>query len=196
MAIRSLKTGQFSRSTQVGNSIILPGSFESIATVTVGAGGSSAIDFTSIPATFTHLQIRGVCRSTRSNSGNGDTVSVRLNNDSTSTYPWHYVRGNGTTASASATTVNTFMDFQRVADAGAASNTFGSLIIDILDYADSNKNTTVRALAGYDNNGAGVVALNSGLWMTTTAINRVTLLVSGGGQTITQYSHFALYGVN
>ena len=32
-------------------------SYESIATVTVGSGGSSTITFSSIPATFTHLQI-------------------------------------------------------------------------------------------------------------------------------------------
>jgi hypothetical protein len=42
-------------------------SYESIATVTVGGGGSATIDFTSIPATYTHLQIRGIARSTNGN---------------------------------------------------------------------------------------------------------------------------------
>ena len=35
-------------------------SYESIATTTVGAGGSSSISFTSIPSTYTHLQVRGL----------------------------------------------------------------------------------------------------------------------------------------
>jgi hypothetical protein len=32
------------------------GDFESIATVTVGSGGSAVISFTSIPSTYAHLQ--------------------------------------------------------------------------------------------------------------------------------------------
>jgi hypothetical protein len=175
--------------------IAAAGDYESIATVTVGSGGSSSVSFTSIAADWTHLQIRGIVRSSRSNSGNGDTLSIQLNSDTSSTYPWHYVRGNGTAASASAGTGNTFMDFQRVADAGAGSNIFGVAIIDILDYTNTNKNTTVRSLAGYDNNGSGVVALNSGLWTTTSAVTSITITASGGAQTISQYSHFALYGI-
>jgi hypothetical protein len=34
-----------------------PTDFESIATVTVGGGGASSISFTSIPATYKHLQL-------------------------------------------------------------------------------------------------------------------------------------------
>jgi hypothetical protein len=34
------------------------GDFESIATVTVGGGGAANVEFTSIPATYTHLQLR------------------------------------------------------------------------------------------------------------------------------------------
>ena len=33
-------------------------SYESIATVTVGSGGAANVEFTSIPGTYTHLQIR------------------------------------------------------------------------------------------------------------------------------------------
>jgi hypothetical protein len=41
-----------------GTPPIPPTSFESIQTVTVGAGGASSISFTSIPATYASLQIR------------------------------------------------------------------------------------------------------------------------------------------
>ena len=39
-------------------------SYYQIGTTTVGAGGSSSITFSSIPATYTHLQIRGIASNT------------------------------------------------------------------------------------------------------------------------------------
>jgi hypothetical protein len=36
-------------------------SYESIETVTVGSGGSATVTFSSIPATYTHLQIKRYC---------------------------------------------------------------------------------------------------------------------------------------
>ena len=46
------------------------GDFESIATVTVGGGGAASIEFTSIPGTYQHLQIRGII-------GNGGDTTLR-----------------------------------------------------------------------------------------------------------------------
>ena len=51
--------------SSASNSLTLavPTSFDSIATVSVGSGGSNTISFTSIPGTYKHLQIRGIVRS-------------------------------------------------------------------------------------------------------------------------------------
>jgi len=49
----------------IGSAAPQVGDFESIATVTVGAGGSSEINFTSIPSTYQHLQIRILSRDNR-----------------------------------------------------------------------------------------------------------------------------------
>ena len=38
------------------------GDYESIATVSVGAGGTSAVEFTTIAGTYSHLQIRGIAK--------------------------------------------------------------------------------------------------------------------------------------
>ena len=47
---------------------------------------------------------------------------------------------------------------------------------------------------GWDANGSGYVEFDSGLWYATpAAITSITLSVSG--TTITQFSHFALYGI-
>ena len=57
MAIRSLKTGTFTRSGMAGNPVIMPGSYESIASTTLSTDTSS-ITFSSIPNTYSHLQLR------------------------------------------------------------------------------------------------------------------------------------------
>ena len=66
-------------------------------------------------------------------------------------------------------------------------------IIDLLDYSNTNKYKTLRVLAGYDTNGAGVVLLGSGLWMNTNAISSIAITPYSG--TFTQYTQFALYGI-
>jgi hypothetical protein len=43
-------------------------SYESIATTTVGSGGSATVTFSSIPATYKHLQVRTLIRSAGSDA--------------------------------------------------------------------------------------------------------------------------------
>jgi hypothetical protein len=186
MAIRSLKTGQFSRSALVGNPVIMPGSYESIATVTVGSGGAANVEFTSIPATYTHLQIRGIAR-----TGSDQAVLVTFNGSS-STYKNHYLEGTGTSAIAGAET-NSGIALYAVSVSTA--NTFSGFVWDILDYANTNKNKVLRALNGFDKNGTGYIDLDSGLWVDTSAITSIKVTPTGS-TTFQQYSHFALYGVN
>ncbi len=69
------------------------GDYESIATVSVGSGGSSSISFTSIPATYTHLQVRGIVRSNRADTG--DDIKINFNGVTTTSYSSHIVGGNG-----------------------------------------------------------------------------------------------------
>ena len=64
-------------------------SYESIATVTVGAGGSSSISFTSIPSTYKHLQLRGIINSTKSGASGADSLELTMNNDATALYSAH-----------------------------------------------------------------------------------------------------------
>jgi len=168
-------------------------SFESIATVTVGSGGASSIDFTSIPGTYAHLQIRGIARSNR--SSDLDTLQIRFNSDTGSNYARHYLYGDGSSASAAATTSATYANIGLLTGGTASASYFGADTIDILDYANANKYKTVRCLGGTDRNGAGDIQFASGLWMNTNAITSITLICQAGLSNFSQYSHFALYGI-
>ena len=168
------------------------GDFESIATVTVGSGGAANIEFTSIPGTYTHLQVRGIGRSTQSPDASVN-VYLRLNSDTGSNYSTHYLTGNGSSASAGGAANSTFIYAGAVIAAGSTASAFEGSVIDILDYANTNKYKTTRTLVGWDANGSGIIGLWSGNWRNTNATTTITLLPSGGNWA--QYSHFALYGI-
>lgn len=107
-------------------------SFESIATVTVGSGGSSSVTFSSIPSTYTHLQIRGILRDQRATYGNSGPL-VQFNSDTGSNYSWHDIYGDGSSAVARGSANTVDMGSVGGAGGGAPANDFGALIIDVLD---------------------------------------------------------------
>lgn len=174
----------------LGNGGGAANSYESIATVTVGAGGSSTISFTSIPSTYKHLQIRGIARDA-STSG---SINMQFNSDTGNNYARHAIYADGSGAYASAASSIAFVRPGFVAASSYGSNIFGAIVCDILDYQNTNKYKTMRSLAGVDNNGSGEIDFRSGLWQSTSAISSITLYVDGGSN-IAQYSSFALYGV-
>jgi len=166
-------------------------SYESIATA-LGTGSSGTITFSSIPSTYKHLQIRYIGRNSAS-GGAFATLRMRMNGY-TSTYPLHRIFGDGATATAYGVTTEVYIqDNMSMPTNTAAANVFGAGIIDLLDYADTNKFKTLRALSGTDNNGSGHIIFGSGLYQETTAISSVTL--EANGVNWLTGSHFALYGI-
>lgn len=166
----------------------LQGDFQSIATVSVGAGGSANVEFTSIPSTYTHLQVRALVKSEAAGSA-FTTLEMKINGNSLTKN--HYLYGNGASALAGLGAANVVLNIPQA----GYTNIFSGGIIDILDYTNTNKNKTVRTLSGVDTNGAGEIVLYSNLYATNTdAITSLSFTVSGGAD-INQYSHFALYGI-
>ncbi len=172
----------------------LPTSFESIATTTVGSGGAANVEFTSIPSTYTHLQIRFIARTARA-SETDDNLALQINSNTGSNYAWHQLSGNGTAASAAADSSIANIRCGRLTGANAGASTFGVGVIDILDYTNTNKYRIIRSLSGQDNNGNGFATLFSGLYQSTTAITSIKLFSQTGANNFAQYSHFALYGI-
>ena len=174
---------------------VVPGDYESIATAT-GSGSSSTITFSSIPSTYKHLQLRYIGRDDRSGVTT-DAFLCRFNGDTGSNYlEYHLLQGDGATASAAASGVsNTNILLGSIPAASALSNTVGVGVVDILDYASTNKNKTTRNLMGFDYNGSGTIRLISGLWInSSTAISSITL-TTGTSSNWTGVTQFALYGI-
>jgi hypothetical protein len=164
-------------------------SYDSIATVTVGAGGAASATFSSIPTTYTHLQIRYMTR----NANVTDTTVVRFNSDTGSNYALKQLRGNGSTVSPNGSGSTTYFELPIAAYSGITASIFGVGIVDILDYANTNKTKVAKVVGGGDWLASGGSWITSGLWNNTTAINRIDILPTSGN--LVEYSTFALYGI-
>lgn len=162
------------------------GAFESIATTTVGASAVSEIIFSSIPQTYKHLQIRGIVR----NSVTEGNLNTQFNSDTASNYAFHMVTGDGNSAASYNTNPQSYITHGNFS---GVSDIFTGVVIDILDYTDTNKYTTTRNICSFDRNGAGSVYFNSGHWRNTSAVTTVRLFA--GNNAMAQYSSFALYGI-
>lgn len=174
----------------VGAPPIPPTNYESIATVTVGSGGSSTITFSSIPSTYKHLQVRILANASSTAqaimSFNGDTSS--------SNYSFHSLVGNNSGAQSQGYATGTLGGVVPSPRLGGGSY-FGNAIVDILDYTNTNKYKTTRELLGWDGNGTGEVQLTSGGWYSGSAINSISFVIQGGGDFV-EHSKFALYGIS
>jgi hypothetical protein len=170
-------------------------SYFPIASFTVPSGGVSTITFAGLPQTYSHLQIRVNARSTFADTDS--FLIFRVNGDTGNNYPNHFLTGDGSTASAAgySTATYNYAFLLMYAAASATASVFGGGIIDILDYKDTNKNKTIRALGGFDRNGAGTVRLNSSVWLNTNAITSVTMTDYRTGN-FAEHTNISIYGVN
>jgi hypothetical protein len=160
--------------------------FESIATPAI-SGSSSFVEFTSIPQTYKHLQIR---YSVITNATNADITLTVNGVASAGSYTYHELRGTGSgTAVANG---NNNMGFYYIAT-NATDGTWPAIgISDIFDYSDTNKITTIRSLSGKDTNGSGTLQILTGMNKVTTA---VTSIKFDCNSTIATNSKIALYGI-
>lgn len=145
------------------------GSFESIATYT---GSASTTTFSSIASTYKHLQLR----INYLEPNGGQSLTMRFNGDTATNYVYHALEGTGSTVAAyGATSQNAMTIFSNNLN-GTVLTYPNVMIIDIADYASTTKNKTVRVFAGADKNAAGGgVQLLSNLWLSTAAINSITV---------------------
>jgi hypothetical protein len=152
---------------------------------------ANTITFSSIPSTYKHLQLRMVSKTTDASSTG--YLFMRFNSDSGANYSYHYLFAPVSSAGATGSTFAGLI-FMNGNDIGA--NAFSSNIVDIADYADTNKFKTSRMFGGRSGNGAGgnQLHLESANWRSTSAITSINLSF-GDGTNLSIGSRFSLYGI-
>jgi hypothetical protein len=157
-----------------------------ISSVSVGSGGASSMAFTSIPSTYTDLEILISGRTT----GAGNGINITFNSNTTG-YTNSAIQGNGGS-------VGSYGTYNRNAGmlgySGDTASSFGSTKILIPNYAGSiNKSYSADAVSE-SNATTAYMNLVSGLWSNTSAITSISLAPMDG--TLVQYSTAYLYGIS
>ena len=164
-----------------------------IATVTVGSGGASSIEFTSIPGTYTDLLIKASLRDTRTDSPVTD-VALTFNNSGTG-YSMRMIYGDGSSAgSASSSGASRITGFYENTNQ-TTSNTFSNIEIYIPNYTSSNNKSV--SIDGVTENNATTIysSLVAGLWANSSVITSIKLVPAVGSLSYVQYSTATLYGI-
>ena len=148
----------------------------------------STVTFNSIPAIYKslHIRLNLVCSTAGSHFG------VQFNGDTAANYAYHVLLGYNNSAYTAYGAI-TKSNIQLSA-LDLTVDTYPNVgIIDVIDYASTNKNKTTKSIFAENNNtGAGEIEMDSGLWLSTSAVNSLTLLVGAGTFTGT----VSLYGIS
>lgn len=163
--------------------------FVKIATTTVGAGGTSAITFSSIPSTYTDLCLKFSLRTTRG-TFTADLIRVDFNGSSSS-QSLRLIEGSGTTVG------NLSLSTTQVVSATTSvstANTFSNGELYIPNYTSSTHKSISADTVTENNAVQGPLYLAAGLWSNTAAITSISL-TNVNSATIVQYSSATLYGI-
>lgn len=153
------------------------GSFQTIASTTLSSA-TATVTFSSIPATFKHLQVRVLVKTSA-----GGSLYMTING--TGATKNHQLRGAGSSATSAVTAGNFVLNTN--------TGRFTAGVIDILDYTNTNKLRVHRSFGGYDANGSGEICLSSGFYNISTAVTSLEFSMTSGN--ITSLSALALYGI-
>jgi hypothetical protein len=159
-----------------------------IQTATVGSGGTSAIDFSLIPSTYTDLKLVFSIRTSRTGSS-VDSVALKINNVVTNQTSRNLYGDGSSALSISGTEIQAILNSNTV-----TTNAFGSGEFYLPNYAGSTyKSVSVESVQ--ENNFSGARHdMVAGLWSQTTAINQLSLY-SVNSATILEHSSASLYGI-
>ena len=185
MGIRSLSTASISTGVKRSkvwdqSAVTVIPAFEAIQTISTGGSSQASIDFTSIPSTYKHLQIRYNIKGTAAT--NLQTACFRFNNTAGTGYT-DYRAYYGVGFRGGSAELGLDRAYLGATPAGNANASFrGSGVITIYDYADTSKYKMGVAHHGYGYNDSSNQEANwrTVKWESTSAINQVTLFMQAG----------------
>ena len=150
------------------------------------ASNSTTVTFSSIPATYKHLQVRIFARK---DTGGNDAYGMHINGDTTnSNYAYYAFGGDGTAF------VQSVLDRPDVGS--VRDNAWNTTVITIPDYTSTAKVKSYQSVSGSMSQTDGSAFYYGTVWDNTSAINslRFSTINSGSYNFITG-SVFALYGI-
>jgi hypothetical protein len=163
-----------------------------VSTVTVGAGGASSIEFTSIPQTGTDLLCQISVRGADSAAVRG--VRRQFNSDTGTNYAYINLSGDGGTASSGSAGGATFEIPLHFAPAGTStSNTFGNAQMYVANYTSSSAKSVSGDGVGENNATTAYQHITAGRWTGTAGITSVKIYLSQGN--MVQHSTASLYTI-
>lgn len=167
----------------------MPNTFTLISAVTVGSGGASSMDFTSIPQTYTDLCLKVSSRLSTNSYGN---MEVRFNG-ATSSYSNLVLTGDG--SSVSSGTGNTGSLYLAVSNSSGGTSTFSSAEMYIPNYTGSANKATSAEGVSEDNATTAFARLMAGLLATSAAITSISIIPEPNYGNFVQHSTAYLYGI-
>lgn len=163
--------------------------YKLISSATLGSGGGS-FTFSSIPATYTDLELKLSIASTSSTQN----VYGRFNGDTGNNYNFQNLRGYNSAATASNDSGEGFNNVMWLGFSQAISNVFGVYTIFIPNYASSNYKVC-HSYGGTESTAAtSFTSAHCALWQNTSAITSITIQPASGN--FAQYSTAYLYGIS
>ena len=163
-----------------------------ISSVTVGSGGAANIEFTSIPATYTDLNVVFSIRCAR--SAVSEPLMMRFNSN-TSNYSLRRLNADGSSVSSDSVSGETGMIVGDINGDTSTSNTFGNGSIYIPNYAGSNNKSVSTDVVVENNATLSSQYLLAGLWSDSSVITTIRLY-SRNSHNFLQYSSAYLYGIS
>ena len=171
------------------------GGYDLLETTTL-SGSASSVTFSGLGSysDYAHLQIRAIGRNSLGASG-ATAMRVQFNSDTGANYSEHRLFGNGSSIQSAGLANAGSIDFGAIPYNSSTANAYGVSVLDILDFSNSSKYKTTRALSGLVANlGAGnTIALRSGNWRNLNAITSMTFTTDNGS--FVANSRFSIYGV-
>ncbi len=171
---------------------------EAIATTYLDTAAAS-VTFSSL-GSYEHLQLRFSVRTQR--ASDLETVGIRFNGDTANNYSTHrfYSTASSANGGAETATSRAYAAGQMVTGSMDPQSVYGASIVDILDYRNGSKNTTLLFRSGEVGcTGGGDTAyftIGSGLWDATAAVTSLLLYPANGSAGFQRGSEFSLYGLN
>jgi len=166
--------------------------YEVISSITVSATTSAAIEFTSIPSTYTDLLVQHSLRS--NNAQIYDTVKVIINSNTSGIYSTRNLRGSGATAISQTLTSQAALEIEMTNGTSSTANTFGSGQLYIPNYTGNTNKSFSSECVNETNATTAYMAIDAGIAATTAAITSIEIK-PGGGTAWFQHSSATLYGI-